>query len=50
MPNDKAKKCAHQSCQCVPAAGEKYCTQLCKDAGSNETEIACDCGHPPCAQ
>ena len=44
------KKCAHQSCQCSVPAGEEYCSQLCSDAGSDETEIACDCGHPACEQ
>jgi hypothetical protein len=48
MANDK--KCAHLPCVCVPANGEKYCSQFCKDAGSEETEIACDCGHPACSK
>ena len=29
---DKAEKCAHVPCQCMPPKGEKYCSQLCKDA------------------
>jgi hypothetical protein len=41
-------KCAHPPCVCVPPEGEKYCRKVCKDAGSEETEIACDCGHPAC--
>lgn len=41
------KKCAHVPCTCQ--ADQKYCSQLCKEAGSNEVEIACDCGHPSCA-
>jgi hypothetical protein len=50
MPVEDAGKCAHQSCLCVVPNGEKYCSQLCEDAGSGETEIACDCGHPACAE
>lgn len=50
MANDKAEKCAHLPCICVPKAGEKYCSPLCKEAGSRENEIACDCGHGPCAK
>ncbi len=50
MATDKAEKCAHISCLCIAPKGEKYCSQLCKDAGTEETEIGCDCGHPACAQ
>ena len=42
------KKCAHPSCNCTVKEGDKYCSQYCKDAGSDEVEIACDCGHPSC--
>jgi len=49
MPADRAKKCAHPACICVPAEGEKFCSEYCKNAGANETEIACDCGHPACS-
>jgi hypothetical protein len=44
-PTDQ-KKCAHVPCTCQ--ASEKYCSQACEDAGSDETEIACLCGHPGC--
>jgi hypothetical protein len=47
---DQVKKCAHPACICVPPAGEKYCSPICKDAGSSEEEIACECGHPACAR
>ena len=50
MSDSKTNKCSHQSCVCIPPASEKYCSQFCKDAGSEETEIACDCGHAPCSQ
>ena len=48
MPSE-SKKCAHQSCQCQ-VTNDKYCSELCKDAGADETEIGCDCGHPACAE
>ena len=48
MAQEKGQKCAHQSCACMAPQGEKYCSQLCEDAGSGEIEIACDCGHPAC--
>ncbi len=50
MATDTSAKCARMPCLCVPPKGEKYCCELCKEAGSEETEIACDCGHPACAQ
>ena len=50
MPTKETEKCAHLSCRCVAPDGEKYCSQLCKEAGSSEAEIACDCGHPSCTK
>ncbi len=50
MAAEKSEKCAHQPCLCLVPKGEKYCSQLCQEAGSQETEIACDCGHPACAE
>ena len=50
MVAENSEKCAHQPCLCVVSKGEKYCSPLCEEAGSEETEIACDCGHPACAQ
>ena len=41
--------CAHIPCQCLVQAGEKYCGQACKEAGSSEVEIACQCDHGTCA-
>jgi len=32
MSDSKTNKCSHQPCVCVPSAGEKYCSQFCKDA------------------
>ncbi len=50
MAKDEQKKCAHLSCKCVVTSDEKYCSQLCKEAGADEVEITCDCGHPACAE
>jgi hypothetical protein len=46
--SDTGTKCAHPACQCEVSSSEKYCSQFCKDAGADEIEIACDCGHPVC--
>lgn len=40
-------KCAHIPCLCM-VEGETYCSESCQDAGSEEVEIACDCGHQAC--
>jgi len=48
MPTEAPDKCAHIPCACVAPAGQKYCSQFCKEAGAGESEIACDCGHPAC--
>ena len=48
MANEKSEKCAHVPCVCIPPKGEKYCSQACKEAGAEETEIACNCEHPAC--
>lgn len=50
MANETGKKCAHEICVCIPTDGKKYCSQFCEDAGSEEVEIACGCGHPACAE
>jgi len=49
MPST-TKKCAHPSCNCQVNTDEKFCSQLCKDAGANENEIGCDCGHSACEE
>jgi hypothetical protein len=40
-------KCAHRACNCVPAEGNKYCSDTCADA-KRVTEITCQCQHPGC--
>jgi hypothetical protein len=42
-------KCAHPTCNCPAAQGEKYCSTYCQDAG-DLTEIACNCGHRGCVE
>jgi len=46
--SETAKKCAHPDCVCPVPDGKKYCSPYCHDAGSDEQELACDCGHPGC--
>lgn len=48
MTNQKRKKCAHIPCLCDVPNGEKYCGEACRDAGSEDVEIACQCDHPLC--
>lgn len=43
------KKCAHPSCTCTAAKDSKYCSTYCEDAGADDIEISCDCGHPGCS-
>jgi hypothetical protein len=48
MTTNQQKKCAHIPCRCSARAGDTYCGQVCKDAGSEDVEIACQCDHGPC--
>jgi hypothetical protein len=48
MPNQKTKKCAHIPCRCTVPPGQEYCGEVCRDVGSQDTEIACECGHSRC--
>jgi hypothetical protein len=45
---DKDKTCAHPACACPAPKDSKYCSTYCEDAGSDEVEISCDCGHAAC--
>lgn len=47
--DQKERKCAHEPCNCDVAQGQKFCSDWCKDAGAEEVEIACECGHAPCS-
>jgi len=48
MAKQKTKKCAHIPCLCDVGNGEEYCGESCRDAGSEDVEIACQCDHPAC--
>jgi hypothetical protein len=48
MRTQTTKKCAHIPCLCNVTNGEKYCGEACRDAGSKDVEIACQCDHPAC--
>jgi hypothetical protein len=49
MADHKTKKCAHIPCLCDVPDKEEYCGEACRDAGSEDLEIACDCHHLACA-
>ena len=42
-----AKKCAHETCQCMVPDGQKYCSPFCEDSVGTTT-LVCDCGHAGC--
>ena len=48
MTTSENNKCAHLPCKCMTQPDEKYCGQACKEAGSKEVEIACQCDHGAC--
>jgi len=50
MANQQTKKCAHIPCLCDVAGGQEYCGESCRDAGSEDVEIACQCDHLVCPQ
>ena len=50
MADQEKKLCAHEPCLCTVPAHEKFCSDFCRDAGADEVEIACECGHPACSE
>ncbi len=46
--NGKQNKCAHLPCKCEVAPGHEFCGEACREAGNEDVEIACQCGHAPC--
>jgi hypothetical protein len=48
MTTSEKRKCAHVPCRCLVQSSDKYCGEACKEAGSKEVEIACQCDHEPC--
>ena len=49
LPKNEPKICAHIPCRCNVTEEQKYCGQWCEEAGSEDVEIACECGHSACA-
>jgi len=45
MANRMTKPWAHIPCLCNVANGQEYCGQSCRDAGSDDVEIACQGDH-----
>jgi hypothetical protein len=48
MANQRTTKCAHIPCLCDVRDGNEYCGESCRDAGSEDVEIACQCDHIAC--
>jgi hypothetical protein len=48
MKDNNGKKCAHIPCLCDVPDGEQYCGEACRDASSEDVEIACQCDHASC--
>ena len=48
MAKQNTRKCAHIPCRCDVVDGEEYCGQICREAGSEDVEIACQCDHLAC--
>ena len=48
MAKQEKTKCAHIPCIREVAPDQKYCRDACRDAGSEEVEVACQCGHTAC--
>jgi len=48
MNDQKVGKCAHIPCRCSVADGKKYCGEACRDFGSEDVEIACQCDRQSC--
>jgi hypothetical protein len=48
MTTSEKGKCAHLPCLCLVQSSDKYCGEACKEAGSKEVEIACQCDHKAC--
>jgi hypothetical protein len=41
--------CQHEGCRCMAQPEESFCSEYCKEHGSEQhDEHACKCGHPEC--
>lgn len=44
-----SNKCKHELCNCPTQGDEKYCSDHCREAVSQDIiELKCDCGHAGC--
>jgi hypothetical protein len=48
MEDQDETKCAHIPCGCAVPPGREYCSEACRNAGSEDVEIACQCDHATC--
>src|SRR5580700_9426187 len=48
MDNQSKTKCAHIPCACEVPPSQEYCSEACRNAGSEDVEIACQCDHAAC--
>ena len=48
MKDQETKMCAHIACFCAVPIGEEFCSDSCREAGSDGVEVACECDHPAC--
>ena len=48
MDNQGKTKCAHSPCACEVPPSREYCSEACRNAGSEDVEIACQCDHAAC--
>ena len=46
-----ANKCQHGPCMCEVSAGQKYCSDGCRDLAGmqSQSNSRCGCDHPACA-
>jgi hypothetical protein len=50
MADDDREKCEHPICSCIVTDDDSdFCSPSCEAAGDT-VELACNCGHPGCAE
>jgi hypothetical protein len=49
MTDQTTRKCAHIACFCDVPNGQEYCEDVCREAGSENVDIACQCEHLACS-
>ena len=48
MHTTQPEKCAHPNCHCVVSEVQQYCSEYCREGGSDADH--CECGHLSCRQ